>query len=84
MVQLVLLALEEATASGIIAEGDVTQGKLEGFLSGFGRKFYKLPDATARITLERKGDVIPTSLNDNSLEVGISRAGSSIYTIQWL
>lgn len=83
VVQLVLLALEEAIASGIISESDVTQEKLEGFLSGFGRKFYRLPEPTAKITLERKGDVIPTSLKDDSLEVGISKAGSPVYTLQW-
>ena len=85
-VQLVLLALEEATEKGIISESDVTQEKLEGFLSGFGKKFYKLEAASeAKIVLEKKGDVIPVSVMDASsgLEVGISRSGASIFTLQW-
>lgn len=86
VVQLVLLALEEATAKGIISQSDITQEKLEGFFSGFGRKFYKLPEnGSAKIILERKGDVIPVSIKDSGsgVEVGISKAGSAIYTLTW-
>src|SRR5271154_7390233 len=43
--QYVILALEEAVERGVIKEEDVTQERLEQFLGGFGRQFYKLPDA---------------------------------------
>ena len=85
--QLVLLALEEAVDRGVIAEADVTQEKLEGFLSRFGRRFYKLPDASGerKIVLERKGEKIPTSLasEDGSVEVGISRPGAEVFSLSW-
>lgn len=82
--QLVLLALEEATAKGIISEADVTQQKLENFLSTYGRTFYKLPTTGgSKIILERKGETIPVSIKSGDLEVGISRAGSEIFSLRW-
>lgn len=83
--QLVLLALEDATEKGIISESDVTQEKLEGFLSRFGRKFYKLPNNSAgpKIVLERKGETIPTSIKRGDLEVGISKAGAPVFSLRW-
>ncbi|KAI1412521.1 amidohydrolase 2 [Hypoxylon sp. FL1857] len=84
--QLVLLALEEAIERGVITEADVTQEKLEGFLSRFGRQFYKLPEASGKkIVLERKGEKIPTSVSaeDGSLEVGISKAGTEVFSLRW-
>ncbi|KAI1142624.1 amidohydrolase 2 [Hypoxylon sp. FL0543] len=84
--QLVLLALEEAVERGVIAEAEVTQEKLEGFLSRHGRRFYKLPEVPSkRIVLERKGERIPKSVStqDGSLEVGISRAGAEVFSLRW-
>lgn len=86
--QLVLLALEDAIERGVIKEADVTQEKLEHFLSTFGRRFYKLPipskDAV-KIVLERKGEVIPPSISgiDGAIEVGISRKGAEIFSLSW-
>ncbi len=71
--QLVLSALEDAIERDVIAEADVTQEILEGFLGRFGRRFYKLPEvSTKKIVLERKGEKIPTSVRseDGSIEVG--------------
>jgi dihydroorotase len=86
--QLVLLALEEAIERGVITEADVTQEKLEGFLSRFGRRFYKLPEPEVsgkKIVLERKGEKIPASVKseDGGVEVGISRAGSEVFSLRW-
>jgi len=84
--QLVLLALEDATEKGIISEADVTQDKLEGFLSKFGRKFYKLPESSSsgsKIVLERKGETIQTSIKRGDLEIGISRAGAEVFSLRW-
>ncbi|KAK5992333.1 putative dihydroorotase [Cladobotryum mycophilum] len=84
--QLVLLALEEAVERGVIADTDVTQEKLEGFLSTFGRRFYRLPEvADRRVVLERKSEKIPASVRskDGSVEVGISRAGTEVFSLGW-
>ncbi|KAI1465848.1 Dihydroorotase [Daldinia caldariorum] len=84
--QLVLLALEEAIDRGVITEVDVTEEKLAGFLSQFGRHFYKLPESSGKkIVLERKGEKILASVSnkDRSIEVGISKAGSEVFTLSW-
>lgn len=86
--QLVLLALEEAIERSVITEADVTQEKLEGFLSRFGRRFYKLPDPNIsgkKIVMERKGEKIPSSTvsEDGMIEVGISRAGAEVFSLRW-
>lgn len=80
-----LRALEDATEQGIISESDVTQEKLEGFLSRFGRRFYKLPDNSngPKIVLERQGGVIPASIKSTNVEVGLSRAGDQVFTLSW-
>ena len=68
----------------------MTQEKLEGFLSKFGRKFYKLPDnnsssssSGSKIVLERKGETIQTSIQRGDLEVGLSRAGAEVFSLRW-
>jgi dihydroorotase len=83
--QLVLLALEEAIDRGVVVEDDVTQEGLEQFLSSAGRQFYKVPAATSRIVLERKGEEIPVSIKseDGSVEVGVSRGGDKVLSLRW-
>ncbi|KAF4513352.1 hypothetical protein G6O67_000630 [Ophiocordyceps sinensis] len=86
--QLVLLALEEAIERGVITEADVTQEKLEGFLSRFARRFYQLPEpdlSGKRIVLERKGERIPKSVrsDDGAIEVGVSRAEAEVFSLRW-
>jgi dihydroorotase len=88
--QLVLLALEEATERGLIKEEEVSQERLEQFLSRSGRRFYKLPDPVAegspRILLERKVETIPTSIKstDGTVEIGLSRAAAPVFSLRWL
>ncbi|KAI0880340.1 amidohydrolase 2 [Annulohypoxylon maeteangense] len=84
--QLVIVALEEAIERGTIKEEDVTQAKLEGFLSKFGRQFYRLPEASNKVVLERKGEKIPTSIRseDGSIEVGISKVGTDVFSLRWV
>jgi dihydroorotase len=87
VVQLVLLGLEEGIERGIISEADVTQEKLEGFFSRFGRRFYKLPETSGNsLLLERKGEKIATSVKSESgsVEVGISRAGAEVFSLTWV
>jgi dihydroorotase len=84
--QLVLLGLEEAIERGVITEADITQEKLEGFLSRFGRRFYKLSEVSEKkIVLERKGEKIPASVvsEDGIVEVGISRVGAEVFSLKW-
>ena len=45
--QYILLALEGAIDRGIITEKDVTQDRLEQFLGGVGRRFYKIPSTSS-------------------------------------
>lgn len=87
--QLVLLGLEEGIERGVIAEADVTQEKLEAFLSSNGRRFYQLPEkpagSTKKIVLERNSEKIPKSIrSENGLvEVGISREGAEVFSLRW-
>lgn len=81
-----LLALEEATEKGIIDEAEVTQERLERFLSRSGRNFYKLAEPKDKaLVLERKGETIPVSIKgaEGSLEIGNSRPDASIFSLQW-
>lgn len=81
-----LLALEEAIERGDIKEEDVTQEKLEGFLSRFGRRFYQLAEPSEKkLVLERKGEKIPVSVKsaDGSVEVGISRGGTEVFSLRF-
>jgi dihydroorotase len=85
--QLVILALEESVKRGIIDEDNITQERLEQFLSKSGRRFYKLPDPAAgtKIVLKREDEKIPTSIKnlDGSVEIGISRAGAGVLSLRW-
>lgn len=85
--ELVLLALEEAVDRGVISDDDITQEKLEQFLSKSGRRFYKLPEPAkgTKIVLERKDEIIPKSIKsaDGSVEVGNSRAGAKVWSLRW-
>jgi dihydroorotase len=82
------LALEEAIERGLLTEKDVTQERLENFLGGFGRRFYKLDDSakSAKIVLERKGARIPNSVKstNDSIEVALLRGGDSVFSLRWV
>lgn len=83
--QYIILALEEAIEREVIKEKEVMQERLEQFLGGFGRQFYKLPDTVKgnRIVLERKGARIPESIKseDNSIKVALSRGGANVLSL---
>jgi dihydroorotase len=82
------MGLEDAIQRGAISDDDVTQEKLELFLSRAGRKFYKLPGPAEgrKIVLVRKGEKIPTSIKseDGKAEVGISRGGDATWSLRWV
>ena len=82
-------AVEKGVKNGWI-EGKVRQEALEGFLSGYGRKFYKLqePESTGnkgRIVLERKGERISEDVRsaDGSIEVVPFRSGEETLSVRW-
>ena len=86
---LVIGALEEGIAQGWIKEDQVTLGAIEGFLSGFGRAFYKIPRTSeleqSRIMLEKTGESIPEVVRseDGGIEVVPFRRGSDILSVSW-
>jgi dihydroorotase len=85
--QLVILALEEAIERGVLEADEVTQDRLEQFLSRSGRRFYKLPtEGRPSILLERKGETIPMSIKsaDGTLEIGLSKSTAPVFSLSWL
>ncbi|ROV96822.1 hypothetical protein VMCG_07896 [Cytospora schulzeri] len=80
----VLTALEEAVARGDIEEGQVTQELLEGFLGGFGRRFYGVEEPRERIVLEKKDEVIVESFKGDGLEVVPFRKGRETWSVRWI
>ncbi|KAJ8604276.1 hypothetical protein MRB53_041874 [Persea americana] len=84
--QLVLEALEEAIAKKMLDEEDIRQPALEGFLSGFGRKFYKLKaNENARILLSRSGEKIPDIIKSKDGEVSVVpfASGKEVWSLKW-
>jgi len=83
--QTVLDALEEGIKQKVITEADVTTEKLQGFLSGYGRAFYKVPDSKGeKIVLKRGGDVIVDSLPSKLFEVVPFRREQKTWSVGWL
>ncbi len=90
-VQHVLTAFDEAMARGDIPAESVTQERLEGFLGGYGRAFYGVPDTTGeRIVLRRDvGDdgvvtTIDTIRGEDGLEVVPFRLGQRTWSLDWV
>ncbi|EEA21047.1 dihydroorotase [Talaromyces marneffei ATCC 18224] len=86
--QIVIKALEVATEQGWINENELTLEAIEGFLSGFGRKFYKLPAAnsTKKIRLEKKGEKIPDIVRsaDGAVEIVPWGRGREVRSLTWV
>ena len=86
---LVLDALKEAMKNGWIKEKDVTHHAIQGFLSGYGRAFYGVPESreTSRSTirLEQNAEIIPelVTSHDRMIEVVPFRRGKPILTTYW-
>jgi dihydroorotase len=82
-------AVEEGAKNGWI-EGEVSQEVLEGFLSGYGGKFYKLENVASkghkqRIILEKKGERISQEVRseDGAIEVVPFRSGEETLSLRW-
>lgn len=80
----VLTALEEAVARGDIEEAQVTQELLEGFLGGFGRRFYGVEEPKERIVAEKKDEVVVESIKGEGIEVVPFRKGKPTWSVRWV
>ena len=85
--QLVLDALEQGVQRGILKNEDVTVGKLKGFLSDFGRRFYKVEDTPrGEIELRRGSDRVMDVLqtDEGRLQVVPFRRGERTWALAWV
>lgn len=85
--QFVLAALEEAVRNETLRDDDVTQEKLEAFLTWNGRRFYNVPkpDLKVQIVLERKGEIVEDFVQSDrgDIKVKNSRAGKDVHSLRW-
>jgi dihydroorotase len=83
--QLVLDALEGGIERGVLQEKDITKETLEGYLGGFGRAFYHMPETRESMILA-KGQAKVKSLiegPDEASKVLPFRAGKITYSLEW-
>ena len=93
---LVLDALEIGTRHGWITKEQTTREVIEGFLSHYGRDFYRIPTSSTRsvdseppktrIRLERQSQTIPRSItsSDGKIEVVPFRRGEKTWSLCWI
>lgn len=89
---LVLNALEHGIKQGWITKDDVTREAVEGFLSTYGRTFYKIFDPEegglqkSRIRLSKLGETVPSSIKsaNGEIEVIPFRSGQEIMSLAWM
>ncbi|KAF1986809.1 Dihydroorotase [Aulographum hederae CBS 113979] len=83
--QTVLDALEQACKSGVLRIEEITQEILEGFLSAFGRAFYRAENPRESITLKKQHDQIIDVLASASgdIEVVPFRRGQKTWSLTW-
>jgi len=84
--QLVLDAFGEACERGVLKEEDLTEEMLEGFLGGFGRRFYGVEDKKGeRIVLRKREEEIMGVLRKEgvSVEVVPFRRGEKTWSVEW-
>lgn len=94
---LIIDALEIGTRQGWITKAQTTRENIEGFLSFYGRDFYRIPvppshptdsegSKTPRIRLERHGQVIPQSIKslDGQIEVVPFKRGEKTWSLSWI
>ncbi|KAI9841038.1 MAG: hypothetical protein M1838_003800 [Thelocarpon superellum] len=82
---LVLDALEQGAVDGILQPEDVTVEKLRGFLSGFGRDFYRVPDPYHEtIELVFRDEPIDDAIRGaDDLRIVPFRRSQATWTVRW-
>ncbi|KAB8576181.1 hypothetical protein FH972_025709 [Carpinus fangiana] len=87
-VQLVVDAIRRGLEQGILGEGDVTKEALVEFLSGNGRKFYRVerPQGERTLRVERKGQTTPDFVRngDGSVTVVPFWSGRDLPSLRWI
>ena len=93
-VQLVLEAVEGAVEGGVIGREEVGREVLEGFLGGFGRRFYgverserriRVVDGEERVIEKLEVERIGTNGENVVADVVVPfRRGESIYSLEWI
>ncbi|KAH8687145.1 hypothetical protein BGZ60DRAFT_1558 [Tricladium varicosporioides] len=82
--QLVLNAFELAIERKVISADAVTPEILEGFLGGYGRKFYGVTDSTGeRIILKKAEEIVKDSFTGQGVEVIPFRRGQGTWSVEW-
>lgn len=90
--QLVLEAFDDAVAKGVVEKSELSAAVLEGFLGGFGRKFYRVNASGARIKISAKEETVVEKLTVGGADaetipgniVVPFRRKTPIYSLEWL
>ena len=88
--QLVLEAFERGVEEGVLGQEDVQIEKVEGFLGGFGRRFYGVEPSKRRIRVRAKAEKVARYLNvgaegKSGKDVVVPfRRGEEVYSIEWI
>ncbi|OBT52465.1 dihydroorotase, homodimeric type [Pseudogymnoascus sp. 24MN13] len=82
--QLVLEAFVGAVGKGLLKEEEVTVEGIEGFLGGYGRKFYGVEANGEKIVLKRGASKVADMLRgEGDLEIMPFRAGEETWSLEW-
>lgn len=91
VVGFVLEAFENAVSMGVVSAEKLTTEVVEGFLSGFGRQFYRVVNAQGQIKVRSKGvevqdvTVGKVSGKGNMEDTVVTfRTGKPTYSVEWL
>lgn len=81
---MVLEAVVGAVGKGLLKEEEVSVEGLEGFLGGYGRKFYGVEANGEKIVLKRGGSKVADMLKgEGDLEIMPFRAGEETWSLEW-
>ena len=76
-------AFEQAVDRGVVEEGQITKEILEGFLGGYGRRFYGVEQSMERIVLKKGTEVVKDSFKGVGIEVVPFRRGQNTWSVEW-
>jgi dihydroorotase len=82
----VLDALTKGVERGVVKEDEVSQGVLEGFFGGWGRKFYQIKDERGeKVVLRKGGEKIVELLEKDGVGVSVVpfRKGEATWSVEW-